>query len=84
MTSGGDGTSASLPGCATTSISPWGGNRRGEAKTYRNLALTMLLGGIVAWCGLELRVMGRLAWPTADRPPPDRAYSGQQASPGPR
>ena len=56
---------------------PLGGNRGGEVKTYRNLALTMILGGLwhgaawtfVAWGayqGLILivyRVIERIKWP---------------------
>jgi D-alanyl-lipoteichoic acid acyltransferase DltB (MBOAT superfamily) len=46
-TSGGAGASASPPGCATTCTCRWGNRRVGN--TYRNLFLTMLLGGL--WHG---------------------------------
>ncbi len=50
---------------------PLGGNRHGEAKTYRNLMLTMLLGGLwhganwtfVAWGGIHgLALAAHKAW----------------------
>ncbi|HET6546710.1 MAG TPA: MBOAT family O-acyltransferase [Rhodanobacteraceae bacterium] len=60
---------------------PLGGNRRGRARTYANLMITMLLGGLwhgaswnfVIWGGLhglylafERAVLSRLAWWKAD------------------
>jgi D-alanyl-lipoteichoic acid acyltransferase DltB (MBOAT superfamily) len=61
---------------------PLGGNRGGELRTYRNLALTMLLGGLwhgaawnfVLWGGIHgaalavERALGRLRGPHPSRP----------------
>ena len=47
--SGAAGTSRSRPGCATTSTSRSAATGRGEARTYVNLVLVMLLGGL--WHG---------------------------------
>ena len=38
---------------------PLGGNRKGEGKTYRNLMITMLLGGLLARRVVHLPVLGR-------------------------
>src|SRR3954462_5815525 len=59
---------------------PLGGNRGGEAKTYRNLMITMLLGGLghggswnfVVWGGYRgvLVLASRRLAPAWDRLPP--------------
>ena len=49
--SGTAGTSRSRPGSAITCTFPLGGNRYGTFNTYRNLMLTMLLGGL--WHGAD-------------------------------
>ena len=59
--SGGAGTSRSRPGCATTSTSRSAATGKGPRRTYVNLALVMLLGGLwhgaawnfVLWGGLH-------------------------------
>jgi alginate O-acetyltransferase complex protein AlgI len=64
-----------------------GGNRRGHIRTYANLLLTMLLGGLwhganwtfVAWGGLHgmalaaHKIFRELRRPSGDRSPPSRA-----------
>ncbi len=40
---------------------PLGGNRKGEIMTWRNLAITMLLGGALAWDRRQFRDLGRFA-----------------------
>jgi D-alanyl-lipoteichoic acid acyltransferase DltB (MBOAT superfamily) len=60
---------------------PLGGNRRGEIKTYRNLLLTMLLGGLwhgaawhfVAWGGYHGTLLAGHRFVTRDS---ERAMSG--------
>ena len=44
---------------------PLGGSRRGPLRRYLNLFVTMLLGRPVARRRLDLRRMGRAAWPVA-------------------
>ena len=41
---------------------PLGGNRGGNAQTYRNLVMVFLLCGLMAWRELDLRPVGRVAW----------------------
>lgn len=38
-----------------------GGNRKGKVRTYLNLMITMLLGGAMARCGIEVRFLGSVA-----------------------
>jgi len=55
---------------------PLGGNRKGEAKTYRNLMLTMLLGGLwhgasftfVLWGGIHGTALSVERWFRQNRP----------------
>ena len=61
---------------------PLGGNRHGERRTYRNLMLTMLLGGLWHGAELDLRRLGRPARHVSRR----RAMAAQRVaatSPGP-
>ena len=39
-----------------------GGNRKGKFFTYRNLMITMLLGGLMAWSFMEFCHMGISSW----------------------
>ena len=57
---------------------PLGGNRKGTARTYGNLMITMLLGGSVARRGLALR---RLGW-AARGLPRDRSMEAVAAGAG--
>ena len=41
---------------------PLGGNRKGPARTYVNLGIVMLLGGIMARSQMDLHRLGRLSW----------------------
>ncbi|MEO6026949.1 MAG: MBOAT family protein [Candidatus Binatia bacterium] len=57
---------------------PLGGNRRGRVRTYVNLTVTMLLGGLwhgpawtyVLWGGYHGALLAAHRWWTSDRPPP--------------
>ena len=51
---------------------PLGGNRHGALETYRNLMLTMLLGGLWHGANWTFVVWGALARPAARRLPPGR------------
>ena len=41
---------------------PLGGSRKGEVRTYANLFVTMLLGGLWHGANLDVRDLGRLTW----------------------
>ena len=53
--SGSAGTSACRAGCAIISSISLGGSRGPRWFAYRNIMITMVLGGLMAWCGLDVR-----------------------------
>ena len=69
-TSGGAGTSRCRAGCATTSTSRSAATAAGARKTYRNLMITMLLGGLwhgaawtfVIWGGIHGSALSAERW----------------------
>ena len=44
-----------------------GGNRKGTIRTFSNLMTTSAIGWVMAWGQLDLRCLGRFAWPLSRR-----------------